>query len=84
LQKGLEQGLAQGREAEARAIARKMLANGLEPGLIASVTGITPPAIVPAPNEPDSTVAATSIDFKDFLDAASPVVFCLFFPASVP
>ncbi|EHC76162.1 Putative transposase, partial [Salmonella enterica subsp. enterica serovar Mississippi str. A4-633] len=27
---------------EARAIARKMLANGLEPGLIASVTGITP------------------------------------------
>ncbi|MDI5823485.1 hypothetical protein MJI95_38075, partial [Salmonella enterica subsp. enterica serovar Kentucky] len=42
------------------------------------------PAIVPAPNEPDSTVAATSIDFKDFLDAASPVVFCLFFPANVP
>lgn len=42
LQKGLEQGLVQGREAEARAIARKMLANGLEPGLIASVTGITP------------------------------------------
>lgn len=41
-EKGLEQGLAQGREAEARAIARKMLANGLEPGLIASVTGITP------------------------------------------
>lgn len=42
LRKGLEQWLAQGREAEARAIARKMLANGLEPGLIASVTGITP------------------------------------------
>ncbi len=42
LRKGLEQRLAQGREAEARAIARKMLANGLEPGLIASVTGITP------------------------------------------
>lgn len=39
---GLQKGLEQGREAEARAIARKTLANGLEPGLIASVTGITP------------------------------------------
>ncbi len=39
---GLQKGLEQGRHAEARSIARKMLANGLEPGLIASVTGITP------------------------------------------
>lgn len=39
---GLQKGLEQGRQAEARSIARKMLANGLEPGLIASVTGITP------------------------------------------
>ncbi|SSQ14299.1 Uncharacterised protein [Acinetobacter baumannii] len=55
----------------------------IAPGPPTAIAAATP-AIVPAPNEPDSTVAATSIDFKDFLDAASPVVFCLFFPASVP
>ncbi|AGR57618.1 hypothetical protein N643_02030 [Salmonella bongori serovar 48:z41:-- str. RKS3044] len=41
MQKGLEQGLAQGHQADARAIARKILASDPEARLIASVTGIT-------------------------------------------
>lgn len=43
---GLEKGLQEGRQVEARSIARKMLASGLEPQLIADLTGLTPEELV--------------------------------------
>lgn len=38
---GIQQGLEEGRQAEARNIARKMLAGGIEPSLITNFTGLT-------------------------------------------
>lgn len=38
---GMQQGLEKGRQAEARSIAQKMLARGLEPDLITHLTGLT-------------------------------------------
>ena len=38
---GMQQGLEEGRQAEARDIAQKMLARGLEPDLITHLTGLT-------------------------------------------
>lgn len=46
MQQGLEKGLEEGRQAEARDIAQKMLARGLEPDLITHLTGLTQEELV--------------------------------------
>lgn len=46
MQQGLEKGLEEGRQAEARNIAQKMLARGLEPDLITHLTGLTQEELV--------------------------------------
>jgi predicted transposase/invertase (TIGR01784 family) len=43
---GMQQGLEEGRQAEARDIAQKMLARGLEPDLITHLTGLTQEELV--------------------------------------
>jgi predicted transposase/invertase (TIGR01784 family) len=45
LEKGLQQGLETGQQQKAQEIARAMLTQGMEPSLVAQVTGLTPDQI---------------------------------------